>query len=159
MGIFCFFLWPNWPQFYIKKIYPEHTTKGLPHNKIILLVHIGLIIAASFSGLVFYFDDNNIYHRGPGYLLSNLCPLVLLAIDTYLLCKYRKRMARSVRVALWLYIIIPVLGILIQSFTYDIQFISIATIITAVNMFLVSIQYQPCSPNSSRQWPPALKQN
>ena len=110
--------------------------------EIILLVHISLIIAASFFGLVFYFDANNIYHRGPGYLLSTLCPLALLAIDTYLLCKYRERMASNVRIALWFYIIIPVLGILIQNFTYGIQFISIATVITAVHMFLVSIQYQ-----------------
>ena len=101
----------------------------------LLVLHCVLLIVGAFTDMIYYFDDANVYHRGGGYLLSNLGPLVMLVIDMVLLIRYRNNVNSRVRTAFWIYLIAPIAAILIQSFTYGIQFIIIATVISAVYMF------------------------
>ena len=108
----------------------------------LLCVHVAVLIIGLFSGLVYYFDAGNVYHRGRGYLLSNLCPLIMLVVDGYLLCRYRKNIPDRVRKAFWVYLAAPIIAMIIQSFTYGIQFIIFATVGAAVYMFSVIIQEQ-----------------
>ena len=108
----------------------------------LLGVHTVLLIANLFGNFIYYFDESNVYHRGPQYILSNLCPLVMLLIDSYLLFRYKDNIAPRVRSAFWIYLIAPIAAIAIQSFTYGIQFIIFATVGAAVNMFSVIIREQ-----------------
>ena len=108
----------------------------------LLGVHTILLIANLFGNFIYYFDESNVYHRGPQYILSNLCPLVMLLIDSYLLFRYKDNIAPRVRSAFWIYLIAPIAAIGIQSFTYGIQFIIFATVGAAVNMFSVIIREQ-----------------
>ena len=108
----------------------------------LLGVHTILLIANLFGNFIYYFDESNVYHRGPQYILSNLCPLVMLLIDSYLLFRYKDNIAPRVRSAFWIYLIAPIAAIAIQSFTYGIQFIIFATVGAAVNMFSVIIREQ-----------------
>ena len=107
---------------------------------VLLILHCVLMIVGAFTDLIYYFDDGNEYHRGTGYLLSNLCPLIMLVIDMVLLVKYRQNINRRVRTAFWIYLIAPVAAILIQSFSYGIQFIIFATVGAAVYMFSVIVR-------------------
>lgn len=106
----------------------------------LLIIHVILMIVGAFTDLIYSFDDSNIYHRGAGYLLSNLTPLIMLVIDMVLLIKYRQNIDRSVKIAFWIYLIAPVIAILIQSFSYGIQFIIFATVGAAVYMFSVIVR-------------------
>ena len=108
----------------------------------LLCIHVLLLITDIFCHLFYYFDENNVYHRAPAYLLSNLCPLVMLAVDAILLIRYGKSMNRRVRKAFWIYIIAPIAASLIQSFFYGIQFIIFATVGAAVYMSIVIMQEQ-----------------
>ena len=49
---------------------------------ILLAAHTVLMILGSFSDFLYYYDANNLYHRGPGYLLANVIPLVMLLSAT-----------------------------------------------------------------------------
>ena len=109
---------------------------------VLLCAHVVILVIGLFFGLVYYFDESNVYHRGPGYLLSNLCPLVMLVVDGYLLCRYRKNITKRVRIAFWVYLVSPIVAMIIQSFTYGIQFIILATVGAAVYMFSVIIREQ-----------------
>ena len=109
---------------------------------VLLCAHVVILVIGLFSGLVYYFDGSNTYHRGSGYLLSNLCPLVMLVVDVYLLCRYRKSITGRIRTAFWIYLIAPIIAIIIQGFTYGIQFIILATVGAAVYMFSVIIRVQ-----------------
>ncbi len=109
---------------------------------ILLIVHAVILFISQFFNLVYYFDANNVYARAPGYLLSNLAPMVMLLIDAYLLIRYRDQMERRVRTAFWVYIIAPIVAMGIQSFSYGIQFIILATVCAAVYMFEVIIRDQ-----------------
>ena len=109
---------------------------------LLLIAHAVILFISQFSNLVYYFDENNVYGRAPGYLLSNLAPMIMLLISAYLLIRHRKEMARRVRTAFWIYIIAPIVAIGIQSFSYGIQFIILATVTAAVYMFEVIIKDQ-----------------
>ena len=93
-----------------------------------------------YSQLCFYFDDGNIYHRAPGYLLSNLAHVIMLGLDASLLVRRKDKFRRQTRIAFWNYIIAPFAAIIIQAFFHDVQIIILATIGAAVYMSGVIMQ-------------------
>ncbi|MCR5587840.1 MAG: serine/threonine-protein phosphatase [Lachnospiraceae bacterium] len=105
-----------------------------------LIFHIILMIVNLIKPLCFYFDSGNIYHRAPGYILSNLAHLFMLLIDTGLMLRWKDRFRRQTRIAFWIYIIAPVIAIVIQVFIRDVQFIILVTIGAAVYMSGVIMQ-------------------
>ncbi len=74
---------------------PEKNVKKLLIILLILLgIHTIILMIGSFTDLIFYFDENNSYHRAGGYLLSNVCPILMMGIDIVLihhLCYRRRR--------------------------------------------------------------------
>lgn len=107
------------------------------------LVLYGLLMFCSqFVGLCYYFDADNLYHRAPLYLLSNLAHIVMLGGDVYLLLRYRDKFSSEIRPAFWNYIIAPFAAILVQAFFHDVQFIILATVIAAVHMSMVIMRDQ-----------------
>ena len=108
----------------------------------LLIIHAVLLIVGMFTDMVFTFDENNVYHRSAGYLLSNLCPLMMLVLDMALLICYRKNIERRVKIAFWIYIIAPLAAMVVQSFSYGVQFIIFATVTAAIYMFSVIVQNQ-----------------
>ena len=114
------------------------------HLALILLiaVHTSLLAAGSFYGFVYTFDGENVYHRGPGYLFSNLVPLVMLVLNMVLLVRYRRRIQRRVKIAFWNYMIAPIAAILVQTLFYGIQYIILASVAASVYMYFVIIREQ-----------------
>ena len=106
----------------------------------LLALHTLVLAAGLFTDLVFYFDDGNIYHRAPGYLLSNACPVGMILIDIFLMVRCRDNIYRRLRTALWAYMVAPVIAIILQSFTYGIQFIIFAAVGSSVFLFAVIIR-------------------
>lgn len=109
---------------------------------IFLIAHIVTLIVGWPLDFIYYFDSVNLYHRGPGYLLSNLSPVLIMIIDVILLIKYRKNIDKKINIAFWNYIIAPIIAIIIQSFSSSIQYIIVATIGSSVYMFFVIIRHQ-----------------
>jgi serine phosphatase RsbU (regulator of sigma subunit) len=107
-----------------------------------LALHTVLMIVSQFISLCYYFDADNIYHRGPGYLFSNLAHVIMLGGDVVLLIRYRNKFSDRIRPAFWNYIIAPLAAILIQAFFRDVQFIILATVAAAVYMSMVIMRDQ-----------------
>jgi len=99
-----------------------------------LILHCALMLVTQFAPVCFYFDEGNVYHRAPAYLLSNLAHVFMLGLDAVLLVKYKDKFARKTRIAFWNYIIAPFAAIAIQAFFHDVQIIILATIGAAVYM-------------------------
>ena len=104
---------------------------------VLFVIHTVGLIVSQFTDLYFYFDANNVYHRSNLYILSNVGPLLMLIQNIYLLIKYRKAFIKRVYVAYWIYMITPIIGIILQSFIAEVQFVIFATVGSAVNMFAV----------------------
>lgn len=107
---------------------------------VFLVVHVFIVTLGQFNGFIYYFDELNYYSRSNLYILSNLAPLMMLLYDSSLLIKYRKNMSKRVKVAFWMFILAPLAAMLVQTFTYGIQFIIFATVAAAVYMFTVIIE-------------------
>ena len=107
-----------------------------------LAVHIVVVIACSYTGLIYYFDEVNTYHRGSGYLISNLCPLLMIIIDIVLLIRYSSNFERRIKTAFWAYILFPIAAIVIQSLFFGLQLIIFATAAASVNMFFIIVYIQ-----------------
>lgn len=100
-------------------------------------LHIVLLIAAQFTHLYYYFDENNVYHRSGRYIISNLAPVLMMALAACLLIRYRQRIERRLKAAFWIYLLVPLAAIVVQAFYSDIKFILIATIGASIYMFAV----------------------
>ena len=122
---------------------PQRDAKALERVLFVLIViHIALLIVGWCFNLIYYFDGNNVYHRGSAYLLSNLCPLMMLVIDMVLLVRHGSIIDRRVRSAFWIYLIAPIAAILVQGLFYGVQFIIFATVGAAVYMFSAIVRNQ-----------------
>ena len=109
---------------------------------VLICAHAALLIAGQFSGLIFFFDAGNVYHRGAGYLLSNLSPFAMLVINIALLLRYGRKIDRRVLTAFWCYMLAPIAAIVIQSVFYGIQYILFASVAASVYMYFVIIRQQ-----------------
>lgn len=108
----------------------------------LITFHIAVLVVGLFTGLVYRFNEYNVYMRGKGYLLSNAAPLAMLIANAVILIRFRNNINKRLRSAFWIYMISPVVAIAIQSFFYGVQFIIFATIGSAVYMFEVIIKIQ-----------------
>lgn len=122
---------------------PEKGMRGIAIALAVMLcVHALLIAIGHPSDLIYYFDENNVYHRASWYLISNVMPVAMIAVNVTLLIRNSKKIDRRVKTAFWTYMIAPAIAILLQSLSYGIQFIIFATVGSAVYMFSVIVQNQ-----------------
>ena len=123
---------------------PEKKTmkRGLAVLGAFLLLHILVLSVGQISTSIFAFDEANVYHRSSLYLLSNAGSVLMLITDVVLLIRYGGKMTKLVKVGFWNYIIAPIIAIILQSVSPDLQFIIFATVGASVFMFSVFVKDQ-----------------
>lgn len=105
-------------------------------------VGVGLVVLTQFTGLYYSFDAANVYHRGAGFGISLMIPVACMLADSSLLLQYRQRISRRQLVAIGSYIMLPLVGSLIQTVHYGWSLISVMVGISMILMFLVSMNEQ-----------------
>lgn len=98
----------------------------------------GMVIAvvSHFTGLYYYFDDQNVYHRGPGFLLCYIVPVVIPLIQFSVIQQYRHYFSRSIYISLILYIFVPIIVGIIQIFTYGLGMVNMAMVMVSVSLYI-----------------------
>ena len=109
---------------------------------ILFAIHSIAVIIGGATNFPFFFDENNIYHRGVGYNFYNVIPVLILVLGMVILIIYGKNIDKRVRISFWTYLVAPVIAIIIQSFSYGIQYIIIATTASSVFMYFVILKNQ-----------------
>ncbi|MCR5507961.1 MAG: HD domain-containing protein [Lachnospiraceae bacterium] len=94
------------------------------------------IVLSQFTGLVYYFDDNNRYHRGPAFLLSYLIPVVCPLVQYTVIRKYRRALSRLIYTSLVLYIFVPIAVGIIQIFSYGISIVNMAMVLVSISLYI-----------------------
>ena len=95
-----------------------------------------LIIISQFTGLYYTFDENNVYHRAPGFIICYLFPLAAPLIQFTVILSYRMKISRLIRTSLFIFSIIPVTAAIIQIFTYGLSLTNIALVGTTVILYV-----------------------
>ena len=101
-----------------------------------------LVVVSQFTGLYYYFDAHNFYHRAALYPVSMLIPVITMLIEASLLLQYRKRISINLFLATGSYIVLPLVGAAIQFRYYGPSFINLMIGVSMILMFLVSISEQ-----------------
>ncbi|MCH4190667.1 MAG: histidine kinase [Butyrivibrio sp.] len=95
-----------------------------------------LLIINQFIPIIYYIDSHNIYHRAALFWLSQIGPLLCLVFDSILLILHRKRLAPQEICPLWVYLLLPVSALTIQSFIYGLVLQYCADTIALILIFL-----------------------
>ena len=77
-----------------------------------------LLIITQFTGLFYYFDDHNRYHRGNYYLLSQAIAVLGIALCLFMLISYRKNLDRIISLSMMSFFVLPVLATIYQALAY-----------------------------------------
>ena len=99
---------------------------------------ISLIISA-FTGLYYDFDELNVYHRNTGHIICYIYPFIMMILQLSLILQYYKKFARSIRIPLVLFGIIPMIATGIQMFVYGLSLstIALAGIVVVLYIFVL----------------------
>ncbi len=117
---------------------------GIPPQLFIVLffciVGIILTIISQFTGLFYYFDENNIYNRNTFYPLSIGLGLLPALITLTMLLQNKKKLQTNVFVSLLIYFFFPLMGVILILLVYGFSWINISLGIGALHLFFTSIK-------------------
>lgn len=112
--------------------------KWLKAASAIAILGILLVVISQFTGLYYYFDSDNFYHRNPAYIISMVLPLTSMIIDLVLLISYQKKISREIFLAMSTYIIFPVVAALFQMVHYGVSLINLSIGCSMILMYIVA---------------------
>ena len=115
--------------------------------KIIALTGIVLTVVSQFTNLLYYFDDNNVYHRAKFYFLNIIIAVIGLGGCGCVIAAKRKQLGPVRFITTSLFLLMTMFSAILLAFRYGIAFGNIAATISVmyiftVNMFERSVQLQ-----------------
>ncbi len=100
------------------------------------IVGMLLVIVSQFTGLFYSIDEANVYHRGPGFLLSYIIPVLCPLIQFSVIWQYRKVFSKLIYTSLVLYIFVPIVMGIIQIFEYGISIVNMAMVAVSISLYV-----------------------
>ena len=96
----------------------------MSHMIVVLMgVYLALLVYTQFTTDIYYFTPDNVYHRGPLYLLLLIPPVLLLAMNLIEVYRCRSALTRRQRTAFLIYCLIPLVSMVIQMCFYGLLMI------------------------------------
>lgn len=109
--------------------------KRLIFVSFISVIGLFIVIISAFTGFYYYFDSQNVYHRGPGFLFCYVVPVVCPLIQYTAIVQYRKCFSKFIYIALSLYIFLPIVTGLIQIVAYGISIVNMSMVLVSVSLY------------------------
>ena len=100
------------------------------------MIGMTLAVISAFTGLYYYFDDTNIYHRGQGFLIAYIIPIICPIIQYTVFRQYKKLFSKIIYTSLVLFIYVPIACGILQIFTYGISIVNIAMVAVTLTLYL-----------------------
>ncbi len=94
------------------------------------------VIASQFNNLVYYIDENNVYHRGDGFLLCYIVPVICPLIQYSVIVKFKRFFSKLIYTSLILYIFVPIIVGVIQIFTYGISIVNMSIVGVSISLYI-----------------------
>ncbi|MCR5799219.1 MAG: HD domain-containing protein [Lachnospiraceae bacterium] len=118
----------------------EGKLKQVPKRLVIVqymaIVGMVLSIISAFTDLYYYFDEMNKYHRGNGFLIAYIIPIIGPLIQLTVICQNRKRFRKLIFISMELYIFVPLVCGILQIFTYGISIVNMAMVMVSVFLYI-----------------------
>ena len=99
---------------------------------------VGMIMAvfSAFTDLYYYFDETNKYHRGNGFLIAYIVPVICPILQYIVIRRHRKIFSRLIYISLVLYIFVPIACGILQIITYGISIVNISMVIVSISLYI-----------------------
>ncbi len=128
---------------YVRSLLIDERGQSIPSRRLDIVgvasvISMLIVVASAFSGLYYYFDENNRYYRGPGFLLAYVIPIVGPLIQYSVIRQNKKRFSRLIYISLVLYIFVPIICGIIQIFAYGISIVNMAMVAVSVSTYIFS---------------------
>ncbi|MCR5098935.1 MAG: HD domain-containing protein [Lachnospiraceae bacterium] len=100
------------------------------------LMGMVMSVIAAFTNLYYYFDETNLYHRGDGFLLAYVIPVLCPLIQFTVIFNYRKFFSKLIYTSLILYIFVPIFCGILQIFTYGISIVNMSMVAVSISLYI-----------------------
>jgi len=124
----------------IDLIFVEANEKKVPKRltfvSVASILEIFLVVLSQYTGMYYYFDEDNVYHRGPLFLLCYIIPVVCPLIQYSVIRWYRNSISRLVYFSITAYIFVPIIAGIIQIFAYGISIVNMAMVLVSITMYV-----------------------
>ncbi len=95
-----------------------------------------MAIVSAFTDFYYYFDENNLYHRGPGFLVAYIVPVVVPILQFTVVMQYRKIFRKLIFVSLILYMFVPLACGILQIFAYGLSLVNCSMAFVSIFMYI-----------------------
>ena len=106
---------------------------------ILFVVGVILLTLNTFYDYMYSFDENNRYYRLPFSFIPGFIAFVGIIITLGVAVKYVGKMNRFERAAVILFLILPVIGVIIQTFNYGISLTYLMLVLSSLILFFSHI--------------------
>ncbi len=97
-----------------------------------------LTIISQFTNFYYYFDVHNFYHRNKWFPISQIWGVIGILFDIIIVLKYRKFISKNDMIMFMIYMFMPAITLVIQTFIYGFSLLNITTTVAILMMFLIS---------------------
>lgn len=112
------------------------TSKRLQFVRLVSAMGMLLAVVSVFTGLYYYFDETNIYHRGQGFLIAYIIPVICPIIQFTVIRQYKKAFSKLIYISLVLYIYVPIACGILQIFAYGISIVNMAMVAVSISLYI-----------------------
>ena len=114
----------------------ETIPKRLIVARLMSVAGMMLAVVASFTDLYYYFDEANRYHRGQGFLVAYIIPVLCPIIQFTVVRDHRKAFGNLIYRSMIMYIFVPIICGIIQIFTYGISIVNMSLVAVSVSLYI-----------------------
>ena len=114
-------------------------SKRLKVCNYIILFGMFLLAGSQLTGLYYTIDENNIYHRAPGYFISFIIPVAVLIIQMTVAIQHRKLFRTGVFISLMLFTTLPIVAGFVQMPLYGFSLINLTTGFLTTMLYLFAL--------------------
>ncbi|MBR1701199.1 MAG: histidine kinase [Lachnospiraceae bacterium] len=100
------------------------------------LVYLGLLVVTQFTTFIYYVTEDNLYRRGTWYPVLLIPTVLLMLLNLVAMVHRRSQLSGKQRVAFGVYLLLPLVCMIIQMFSYGLLLIVIGTSASALFLFV-----------------------
>jgi len=101
-----------------------------------------LLVLTQFTNVIYYYTPDNVYHRGPWYLLLLVPPTLMMAVNLIGLYCSRSALTPRQRLAFLSYFLVPMVCMVLQMFFYGLLLIALGMSVGIMLMFIFLLSDQ-----------------
>ena len=110
--------------------------KNLLIARALYFIGAALIIISQFTGLYYTFDENNIYHRSPAFIICYIIPLLIYAFQLKTILRWKNGLDKLLYSSLILFTVVPLAASIAQIFMYGVSLTNITIVWMVIVVFL-----------------------